>query len=101
MSESMLKNGTKFIDIEKLLPRTDVGIHTDDAFDVEELKQSILSQGLFDQIKVVEEEGGYRVVHGERRRQAICSMTGQEYKEAFPNGVMCCEYDAEMLSNRE
>lgn len=58
---------------------------------IEELKNSILGNkvGLIEPLRViyVSETNTYRLVSGERRYRAIMSMTEEEYRFKFPNGI--------------
>ena len=60
---------------------------TDREFDA--LKASILDQGLFHNLVVIDDgRGKYRIISGEKRWTAISRMTKEEYNSTFPNGIL-------------
>jgi ParB family chromosome partitioning protein len=59
--------------------------------DIEELRDSILLNGLRHNLSVIHDldTNTYRLVSGERRYNAICSMEEADYKKLFPTGIPC------------
>lgn len=58
---------------------------------IESLKESLLINGLRHNLSVLydADKDVYRLVSGERRYRAICSMTEKEYNNLFPSGIPC------------
>ncbi len=58
---------------------------------IEALKESLLISGLRHNLSVLydADKDVYRLVSGERRYRAICSMDDKEYNNLFPSGIPC------------
>lgn len=58
---------------------------------IEALKESLLINGLRHNLSVLydADKDVYRLVSGERRYRAICSMDDKEYSNLFPSGIPC------------
>lgn len=78
-----------FIEKDKIHPNKKNDKYNQDG--IEELKDSILVNGLRHNLSVIfeGETNSYRIISGERRYNAICSMTDEQYKKAFPSGIPC------------
>ena len=79
----------QFIPKEKIRKNDKNSQYTQD--DIEELKDSILLNGLRHNLSVIHDLDTdiYRLVSGERRYNAICSMEEADYKKLFPTGIPC------------
>ncbi len=61
--------------------------------DIEQLRDNILLNGLLHNLVVVlQDDGRYRLISGERRWRAIGLMTEEERSKIFPNGIPCHVY---------
>lgn len=79
----------KFIPKEQIKANPKNEMYTQDG--IEALKESILVNGLRHNLSVLfdVDTNTYRLVSGERRFNAISSMTDKEYNNLFPSGIPC------------
>lgn len=79
----------QFISKEKIRKNNKNSQYSQD--DIEELRDSILLNGLRHNLSVIHDldTDTYRLVSGERRYNAICSMEEADYKKLFPTGIPC------------
>lgn len=79
----------KYIPKEKIISNPKNEMYAQDG--IEALKESILVNGLRHNLSVLydTDQNVYRLVSGERRYHAICSMTEKDYAALFPAGIPC------------
>jgi ParB family chromosome partitioning protein len=79
----------QYIPKEKIISNPKNEMYSQDGID--SLMESILINGLRHNLSVLYDEDNnmYRLVSGERRFHAICSMSPKDYETLFPAGIPC------------
>ncbi len=87
--QATIQYNFQYIPKEKIVSNPKNEMYTQDG--IEALKESILVNGLRHNLSVLynSENDTYRLVSGERRYRAICSMSDKEYSSLFPAGIPC------------